>query len=59
MKEYRVSYMVIYSEVVEAESAEEAAEIVARNCPYDVDGGAFVVDKETGEEYDLEEYDFI
>lgn len=53
MKEYHVSYMVIYSEVVEAESAEEAAEIVERNCPYDVDGGAFVVDKETGEEYDF------
>lgn len=53
MKEYHVSYMVIYSEVVEAESPEEAAEIVEKNCPYDVDGGAFIVDKETGEEFDF------
>lgn len=53
MKEYHVSYTVVYSEVVDAESPEEAAEIVARNCPYDIDGGAFVVDKETGEEYDF------
>lgn len=53
MKKYHVSYMVIYSEVVEAESAEEAAEIVEKNCPYDIDGGAFVVDKETGEKYDF------
>lgn len=53
MEEYHVSYMVIYSEVVEAESAEEAAEIVAHNCPYDVDGGAFVVNKKTGEEFDF------
>lgn len=53
MKKYHVSYMVVYSEVVEAESPEDAAEIVARNCPYDVDDGAFVVDKETGEEFDF------
>lgn len=54
MREYHVSYMVVYSEVVEAESPEEAAEIVAKNCPYDIDGGAFVVDEETREEYDFD-----
>lgn len=53
MKKYHVSYMAAYSEVVEAESAEEAAEIVAHDCPYDVDGGAFVVDQDTGEEFDF------
>lgn len=53
MKEYHVSYMVVYSEVVEAESPEEAAEIVEKNCPYDVDGGAFIVDQETGEKFDF------
>ena len=53
MKKYHVSYMVTYSEVVKAESAEEAAEIVAHDCPYDVDGGAFVVDQDTGEEFDF------
>lgn len=53
MKEYFVSYRVIYGETVKAESAEEAAEIVAKNCPYDIDGGAFIADEETGEEYDF------
>lgn len=53
MRKYHVSYMVVYSEVVEAESPEEAAEIVEKNCPYDVDGGAFIVDLETDEEYDF------
>lgn len=53
MKKYYVSYMVIYSEVVKAESAEEAAEIVEHDCPYDIDGGAFIVDQDTGEEFDF------
>jgi hypothetical protein len=53
MAEYSVYYMVVYSYTVEAESPEEAAEIVASNCPYDVDGEAHVVNEETGEEWDL------
>lgn len=53
MSEYSVSYMVVYLETVKADSPEEAAEIVANNCPYDVDGEAHVVNEETGEEWDL------
>lgn len=52
MPEYHVSYMVAYSDVVEAENAEEAADIVTRECPYDVDGYAHVVRIDTGEEWD-------
>ena len=52
MPEYHVSYMVVYSDVVEAENAEEAADIVARECPYDVDGYAHVVRIDTDEEWD-------
>lgn len=50
---YSVSYTVLYSDLVEAESPEEAVEIVANNCPYDVGGEAHVVKEETGEEWDL------
>ena len=53
MSEYSVSYMVIYSDTVEAESPEEAAEMVQLSCPYDVDGEAYVVNQETGEEWNL------
>lgn len=53
MTDYSVSYMVIYSDMVETESPKEAAEIVANNCPYDIDGKAHVVNEETGEEWDL------
>lgn len=53
MNEYFVSYMCIYSDTVEAESPEEAAEIVANNCPYDVDGWAFVRNIGTGEEFEI------
>ena len=53
MSEYSVSYMVVYSDTVEAESPEEAAEMVQLSCPYDVDGEAHVVNEETGEEWDL------
>ncbi len=53
MTEYIVSYMVIYLDTVEAESPEEAAEMVQLSCPYDVDGEAHVVNTETGEEWDL------
>ena len=54
MNNYHVSYMVTYSDVVEAESPEEAAEIVAQNCPYDIDGGAFVTCIETDQQWDLD-----
>jgi hypothetical protein len=53
MAEYHVSYMVIYSEVVDANSPEEAAEMVCDNCSYDVDGDAWVTNLETGEEYEV------
>lgn len=38
MSKYHVAYMCCYSDVVEADSPEEAAEIVAGECPYDIDG---------------------
>ena len=53
MDEYSVAYMVVYSEVVEADSPEEAAEMVYNNCPYDVDGEAWVTNLVTGEEYEI------
>lgn len=52
MPKYHVAYMVVYSDVVEAENAREAADIVARECPYDVDGYAHVVRIDTDEEWD-------
>lgn len=53
MKEYFVSYMCIFSTVVEADSPEEAAEIAADKCEYDVDGEAYIRDLETDEEIEL------
>lgn len=53
MKEYFVSYMVVYSDTVKADSPEEAAQIVANSCPYDVAGEASVIDNKTGEEYEI------
>ena len=50
MKKYLVSFMCIYSDEVEAESPEEAADIVEHNCPLDIDGLACVTDMETGEQ---------
>ena len=52
MANYLVSYMVIYSDVVSADSAEEAAKIVANDCPYDVDGSASVINLDTDEEWE-------
>lgn len=54
MSEYTVSYMVVYTETVEADSPEEAAEIVQNNCPYDVSGAASVTNEDTGEYWDIE-----
>ena len=53
MDEYLVSYMCIYYNTVEAESPEEAAEIVSNDCPYDIDGLAFVRNIGTGEEFEI------
>ena len=56
MKEYYVSYMVVYSESVDADSFKEAAEFVANNCPYDIDGPAYVTEIESGEEREIFDY---
>lgn len=54
MAKYSVAYMCVYSdEEVEADSPKEAADKVASNCPYDIDGLAHVVNEETGEEFDV------
>ena len=51
MAEYFVSYMVVYGDTVEADSPEEAADMVADDCPFDIDGGAFVTNQDTGETF--------
>lgn len=53
MKEYHVSYMCVFSTVIEARSPEEAAEIAAHECAYDIDGQAYVVDLKTNETFEL------
>ena len=53
MNHYHVAYMVVYSDVVKAETPEEAAEIVENSCPYDIDGSAFVVCIETDETWEI------
>ena len=53
MSEYHVSYMVVYSDEVEADSPEEAAEIVAKSCPYDIDGAAEVTRIDTDESWTI------
>ena len=53
MSRYYVSYMVVYGEEVEADSPEEAADIVAQNCPYDIDGVAAVTDLDTDEQVEV------
>ena len=53
MSKYHVSFMCVYSDVVEADSPEEAADIVAQNCEYDIDGNAVVTDIETDEQFKL------
>ena len=40
MKEFFVSFMCIYSAVVEADTPEDAAEVAAADCPCDIDGEA-------------------
>lgn len=53
MDEYFVSYMCIYYDTVEVESPEEAAEIVAQDCPYDINGSAHVINLRTNEEFEI------
>ena len=53
MKHYQVSFPVIYEDVVETETPEEAVELAMDCCQYDIDGGAYVVCEETGEEFDF------
>lgn len=53
MKEYYVSYMCIFNMIVEADSPEEAADLAEQECEYDIDGPAYVVDAESGEEWTL------
>lgn len=51
MSEYHVSYMTIYDDVVEADSPEEAAKLVADSCHYDIDGPAEVTRLDTDESW--------
>lgn len=53
MNHYHVSFPVIYDDFVEAEGPKEAADLAMDYCQYDVDGGAYVVCEETGEEFDF------
>lgn len=53
MSKYHVSFMCVYSDVVEADSPEEAADIVEQNCEYDIDGNPVVTDIETDEQFEL------
>ena len=53
MKKYFVSFMCVYSEEVEAESPEEAADIVSNDCPLTIDGLACVTDMETDEQFEV------
>lgn len=53
MGKYHVSFMCIYSDEVEADSPEEAADLVESWCPYDIDGSAWVTNKDTGEESEV------
>ena len=48
--DYHVSFTVIISRVVKAESHEEACEKAMADCPYDIDGTAWVTNLRTGEE---------
>lgn len=53
MARYVVSYMVVYTECVEAESPKEAAEKVEKSCPYDIEGSAWVTNENTREEWEI------
>lgn len=53
MPRYYVSYMVVYGEEVEADTPEEAADMVAQDCPYDIGGAAAVTDVDTDEQVEV------
>lgn len=53
MPRYYVSYMVVYGDEVEADTPEEAADMVAKDCPYDIDGAAAVTDLDTEEQVEV------
>ena len=53
MPRYCVAYMVVYTKEVKADTPEEAADIVANECPYDIDGVAAVTDLETEEQVEV------
>ena len=53
MVEYHVAYMCVYSDVVEADTPEEAAEMVAESCPFDIDGEAFITRIDTDETWEM------
>lgn len=53
MSTYEVSFMVVYSDTVEADSPEQAVELVDEYCPYDIDGSAWVTDIDTSEEWEV------
>ena len=53
MAKYHVTYTATYSDVVEADSPEQAAEIVAQECPYDIDGEAYVTRIDTDETWEI------
>lgn len=50
---YHVACMCIYSDVVEADSPEEAAEKVAGDCPYDINGEIAVTRIDTDEQWEF------
>ena len=53
---YRVSLAVLWGTEVEANSPEEAVDLAAEECPYDLENSvpASVWNEETGEIYDVE-----
>lgn len=52
MAEYLVSFECVWSTVVEADSDEEAEEIAASRCPWDIDGEGCVTKIEEEEDED-------
>ena len=53
MSKYHVAYMCVFSDVVEADSPEEAAQIVEQECPFDIDGAAYVTRIDTDEQWEI------
>lgn len=51
MNKYIVTFNCIFSMEVEAENPKEAADIVAAECPLDIDGYGYVEDLKTRQSY--------